>query len=47
MSTVVSKRTRIGSSNAPWVAHALAFHPAGGVIIPFVFAVMEHAGRCA
>lgn len=47
MSTVVSRRTRIGSSNAPEVASALAAHPFGGVIIPFVFAVAEYASRRA
>ena len=47
MSTVVSRRTRIGSSNAPGVARALAAHPFGGVVIPFVFAVAEYASRRA
>ena len=47
MSTVVSRRTRIGSSNAPGIASALAAHPFGGVIIPFVFAVAEYASRRA
>ena len=47
MSTVVSRRTRIVSSNTPRVAAALAANPSGRVIIPFVFAVSEHARRVA
>lgn len=47
MSTVVSRRTRIISSNAPRVAAALAAHPSSRVIIPFVFAIAKHPGHCA
>lgn len=47
MSTVVSRRTRIVSSNAPRVTAALAAHPGGRVIIPFVPAIAKHTGRRA
>lgn len=47
MSTVVSRRTRIVSSDTPRVATALAAHPSGRVTIPFVLAVAKHAGCLA
>ncbi len=45
MSTVVSRRICIVSSNAPGVATSLAAHPSGRVIVPFVLAIAKHARR--
>ena len=47
MSTVVSRRTRIVSSNPPRVAAALAAHPCGRVVIPFVFTIAKQSGHRA
>ena len=45
MSTVVSRRTCIVSSNALGVTTSLAAHPSGRVVIPFVFTITKHTGR--